>query len=300
MARMLQLLGSKPASDIAQSPEYRSFRETVPQRRVIVDDNPSQVWTYYDYGPRSVTCPLICLPPISGTADVFFRQIMVLSARGYRVMSVEYPVYWTLREWVVGFRKFLDHLCLDQVHILGASLGGFLAQKFAESTAPGCPQRVCSLVLCNSFSDTSIFNYTDTAVLFWLCPAVMLKRMVMGSYDPTPTDTDIAEAVDFMVEKLESLSQSELASRLTLNCMNAYVEPHKLEGIPITIIDVFDDSALSLRVKEDLYKLYPQSRRAHLKKGGNFPFLSRSDEVAVHLQVHLRQFEGSQQAARET
>lgn len=214
-------------------------------------------------------------------------------------MSLEYPVYWSLREWVIGFRKFLDHLGLDQVHILGASLGGFLAQKFTESTAPGYPQRVCSLVLCNSFADTSIFNYTDTALLFWMFPAVVLKKMVMGSYSNKPTDPDIADAVDFMVEKLDSLSQPELASRLTLNCVNSYVEPHKLEGIPITIVDVFDDSALSQRVREDLYKLYPQARRAHLKRGGNFPFLSRSDEVAMHLQVHLRQFEGTHRVARE-
>lgn len=38
--------------------------------------------------------------------------------------------------------------------------------------------------------------------------------------------------------KLESLGQSELASRLTLNCQNSYVEPHKIRDIPVTIMDV--------------------------------------------------------------
>jgi hypothetical protein len=42
----------------------------------------------YDAGPRSVKCPLICFPPASGTADVFFRQILALSAVGYRVIAV--------------------------------------------------------------------------------------------------------------------------------------------------------------------------------------------------------------------
>jgi len=47
--------------------------------------------------------------------------------------------------------------------ILCCILGGFLAQKFAESTA-NCP-RVASLVLCNTFTDTSVFSYTDSAAM---------------------------------------------------------------------------------------------------------------------------------------
>ena len=38
--------------------------------------------------------------------------------------------------------------------------------------------------------------------------------------------------------QLEALTQSELASRLTLNCASDYVEPQKLMGIDITLIDV--------------------------------------------------------------
>ena len=38
--------------------------------------------------------------------------------------------------------------------------------------------------------------------------------------------------------QLDNLSQQELASRLTLNCMNCYVEPQKLAGVEVTILDV--------------------------------------------------------------
>lgn len=86
---------------------------------------------------------------------------------------------------------------LDKVHLFGASLGiyraqnasikkllsaqgdlklhkimtscitgGFLAQKFAEVNAH-CP-RVVSLILCNTFTDTSIFSYNDSAVMYVL------------------------------------------------------------------------------------------------------------------------------------
>lgn len=292
---MFQVLNSKVVSEISQSEEYASFRATVPQRKLVVDDDPSKIWTLYDAGPQNITSPLICLPPASGTADIFFKQIMGLSARGYRVISAEYPVYWTMKEWFIGFRRLLDHLNLDKVHLFGTSLGGFLAQKFAELSSHS--QRVQSLILCNTFSDTSIFKNTDSAAVFWMFPSLILKRMIMRNLSIGPVDARIADSIDFMVEKLESLNQQELASRLTLNCMNCYVQPQKLLGMVITIIDVFDKCSLSTAVREDLYKLYPEAKRAHLKTGGNFPFLSRSDEVNIHIQIHLRQFENTHNSA---
>lgn len=86
--------------------------------------------------------------------------------------------------------------------------------------------------------------------------------------------------------QLDSLTQQDLASRLTLNCVNSYVEPHKLHYVQaVTIVDVFDEYALSSPVREEIYKFYPHAKLAHLKSGGNFPYLSRSDEINLHLQV---------------
>lgn len=56
--------------------------------QIIVDDDDSKIWSLYDAGPRSIRCPLIFLPPVSGTADVFFQQILALTGWGYRVIAV--------------------------------------------------------------------------------------------------------------------------------------------------------------------------------------------------------------------
>ncbi|XP_041365904.1 uncharacterized protein LOC121380927, partial [Gigantopelta aegis] len=284
-------------AEISKSAEYQSFRSSVPQRKIVVDDDNSKEWILYDAGPRSVKCPLFCFPPASGTADVFFRQLLALSVAGYRVIAVEYPVYWTMTEFLHGFRRLLDHLQLDRVHIFGASLGGFLAQKFAEFSCRS--PRVASIILCNSFYDTAIFNQTSSATTFWMMPALFLKRMVMGNFNKGMMDNGIADSVDFLVEKLDQLSQPELASRLTLNCMSCYVEPQKLSNVTITVIDVFDDCALSTAVKEEMYKCYPSAKRAHLKSGGNFPYLSRSVEVNIFIQIHLQQFLETPYRAKE-
>lgn len=60
---------------------------------------------------------------------------------------------------------------------------------------------------------------------------------------------------------------------------------------------VFDHCALSQNVREELYKLYPNAKRAHLKSGGNFPYLSRAEEVNMHIIVHLRKFKNTKYSA---
>lgn len=79
-----------------------------------------------------------------------------------------------------------------------------MAQKFAEYTA-NCP-RVVSLVLCNTFTDTSIFNNHEAASIFWILPALVLKRMLMGNFVSNKVDRDIVEAIDFMVERVRNFN----------------------------------------------------------------------------------------------
>ena len=58
--------------------------------QVVVESHEEEdkIWVVYDAGPKTVRCPLVFLPPASGTADVFFKQLLALSSLGYRVMSV--------------------------------------------------------------------------------------------------------------------------------------------------------------------------------------------------------------------
>ncbi|KAL6979689.1 hypothetical protein U1Q18_021346 [Sarracenia purpurea var. burkii] len=49
-----------------------------------------------------------------------------------------------------------------------------------------------------------------------------------------------------------------------------------------------DYSATPQELKDQVSERYPGARRAYLKTGGDFPFLSRPDEINLHLQLHLR------------
>lgn len=41
----------------------------------------------------------------------------------YVLFQAEPPVYWNVKEWCDGFKKLLDYMELDKVHLFGASLG---------------------------------------------------------------------------------------------------------------------------------------------------------------------------------
>ncbi|TRY67042.1 hypothetical protein TCAL_11443 [Tigriopus californicus] len=277
-------------SVLSQTVEYQSFRASVPLKKLALDpDEHEKFWHVFDCGPRALTCPLVCLPPISGAADVFFHQCLGLSARGFRVIAAESPAYWTVEAWCQGFKRLLAHLDLEKVHLFGAGLGGYLAQKFAEYTEP-CP-RVASLILCNAFTNTDIFRYQEQSMVFWLLPGPMLKNIVASGMECSTNEAPICCATEFMLERLNDLPQSILASRLTLNGTSSRVDPKRLRDLPITLLNVWDNYVLAPEVRDALCRSYPQAKMAHLKSGGNFPFLSRFDEVNMHATIHLRNFD---------
>jgi maspardin len=87
------------------------------------------------------------------------------------VMSIDVPQVWNHQEWIHSFEKFLDSMNIHHVHIYGTSLGGFLAQIFAQHR----PRRVKSLVLSNTFLETHKF----AAATPWSPVYVFFLRFVM-------------------------------------------------------------------------------------------------------------------------
>lgn len=276
-------------SSLAQSDEYREFRSSVPLKHIWVGKETHKEWQLYDVGPRSIKCPLLFLPPLSGSADVYFKQMLSLSARGLRVISVSYPVYWSVDDFCSGLLALLDHLELDSVHLFGTFLGAFLAQKFAERMYRYT--RVASLVLCQAFLDTAIFNESNFSTFFWLVPGMVLKNKVLnGLLAQRSDDRTLTVSVDFMAEQVSALSRDQLASRLTLSSHHCRVQSNWLQELPITLVYALDSSALSQEAVDETRAAYPQARLADLNTGGNYPFLTRAEELDVFVQVHIRQF----------
>jgi len=87
------------SSELLTDEEYLSFWSTVPLRKIAVEAaDTTKFWKVYDAVPKSVKSPLVFLVPVSGTADVFYKQIRNLIAHGIRVISVEGPVHWKVED----------------------------------------------------------------------------------------------------------------------------------------------------------------------------------------------------------
>ncbi|KAJ6695607.1 ACID CLUSTER PROTEIN 33 [Salix koriyanagi] len=59
--------------------DYIHFKSQVPLHKIPIG---TKQWRYYDFGPKAVP-PLICLPGVAGTADVYYKQIMSLSMKAW-------------------------------------------------------------------------------------------------------------------------------------------------------------------------------------------------------------------------
>eukprot|EP00824_Muranothrix_gubernata_P017170 TRINITY_DN35368_c0_g1_i1.p1 TRINITY_DN35368_c0_g1~~TRINITY_DN35368_c0_g1_i1.p1 ORF type:complete len:345 (+),score=73.87 TRINITY_DN35368_c0_g1_i1:1-1035(+) len=274
--------GKKHTSPFDES--FHRFREWVALQRVDSGLGDDEVWKYYDFGPKNVA-PLVCLAGASGTAEVFHKQFLSLCPKGYRVIAIQQPAVWTHNEWVHSLDRFFDTLSLPTVHLFGASLGGFLAQLYAQYR----PSRVGSLVLCNTFCSTRYFrsNSFATSLVSWM-PSFLLKRTILANFPQGPLDPEIADAIDFVVLQLETMEQEELASRLTLNCELGEIQAAPVDPNYVTIIDTMDWCTVPQSLREDLCGKYRGARVGHLKTGGDFPYLCQAEQVNLYLQVHLR------------
>ncbi|CAI9295726.1 unnamed protein product [Lactuca saligna] len=91
-------------------------------------------------------------PGTAGTTDVYYKQIMALSMKGYQVISVDIPRVWNNQEWVQAFEKFLDVIDVHHTSLWNITWW-ILALLFAQHR----PRRVKSLILSNAFLDTKYF-----------------------------------------------------------------------------------------------------------------------------------------------
>lgn len=267
---------------------YANFRAWVPRKVLSVGTLNPQDWVYYDWGPRQFSEPLLCLHPVVGSAESFYPVMLSLADRGYRVISPQLPVYWSASEFCDGLQMFLDMLQVRCVHMYGAGVGGFLGLCFASRR----PERVSSIALTHSFLSTESVEHNivySPAVLRWL-PDFLVRNAVRSLFPRGNAELAVAEAAEFSIVRTMSCSRDELASRLALLVTKTTVVGRlQVPDDRLTIIDVFDRATRAATpVVEESAQALPNARRALLKSGGDFPYLSHGDDVAMHLVVHLR------------
>lgn len=271
--------------ELSASQAFANFRAWVPRNALTVGSSHPQSWTYYDWGPRSYREPLLCLHSLVGSSESFYHQVISLAPRGYRVLSVQIPVYWSIDDFCEAFHSFLNILALSRIHIYAAGLGAFLALQYIARK----PDRVVSMALTHSFLSSETIKRQipyPPSVLRWL-PDFLVRSTMKSILPKGRASRNQAAAAEFAIGHTMPAPRDILASRLALFVSSSSVVPRISES-RVTLIDALDRAPISLELSKNVSKQLPGARRAFLKEGGDFPYLSVPDEVNVHLVVHLR------------
>ncbi|CAE7707561.1 spg21 [Symbiodinium pilosum] len=210
-------------------------------------------------------------------------------ALGFQVVSAQYPAYGSPDEWCKGFDLFLDALRYRAVHLVGAGLGGFLAQHFACKHR----SRVRSLILCNAFASTNAFAMRagTWGSLISLMPTAFLRQAMQDTLPQAGfMELRAKQAVDWVGQQMNDLSGEDLASRLNLNVNGGQVGPLQLESHEITILESSGETMVPEELRRQVKMLYKGASFAELKSRGDFPYLSRPEEVTLFVEVHMRRF----------
>jgi pimeloyl-ACP methyl ester carboxylesterase len=222
------------------------------------------------------------VPGLIGTADQYHRLQLILASRGIRSIAVTPPSVHDFYSFVYCLDGFLMQIGIFHVHVLGAGLGGFLAQVFAAVR----PRAVESLILCNSFMNTSEFRNSAACLDFIrVTPGFLLKRAVLKRFPKTGHE----ESVEFMVGELENMRQEDLAARLVLHTTEYRgSETVVLSPDRVSIIDSDDDDTVPPSVAEGVRERWKGAAIGVIKRGGPWPFLDVADEFAVYVQLHVQ------------
>ena len=73
-----------------------------------------------------------------------------------------------------------------------------------------------------------------------------------------------------------------------MNCSRAEAGTPSLDPSRISIAEANDFTVVPQDMLQTQRDRFPEARVAFLKSGGDFPFLSRPEEMSLHIEVHLR------------
>lgn len=323
------------SSSVSFRSDYNDFCNKFPLMRISVASPPG-VWAYHEVFPSpsdlpedelrlSLENPIVFLHDLAGTCAVFYNQIRALGKKGFSVISCQYPEFKRLSDFAESFDSFLDSVLSSArtakifpfrtlkrttIHLVGAGLGGFLAQYFCNQQ----PQRVASIVLINSYIKNISSGAQPITSLYKYFPHAALKQMIEERSFPTVYEaqkgplnlfssfgcagprngcgprkpsTSVLSAVNFMSNQLDLVPATQLLSRLRVVLGSEGTKHVPLRSSAVTLIQSMDCSQ-DPSMTAMLLNEYRKSKVAHLREAGDLPYLTAGDEVSMHVEVHMR------------
>jgi pimeloyl-ACP methyl ester carboxylesterase len=214
--------------------------------------------------------PLVLLPGTIGDERLFSRVQILLGDR-FTSYAFDHLDPGSFTDVVDIFKIIIDHEINEKFHILGTSVGGWIAQFLAHRN----PKLINSIIIANSFNDNSIlrqennFSYKISKFLPWF----FLRSSIISHTRSSILMFDNAqENFDYLSQNITNLGKSRLRARLSWSLAEIDL-PEISSKIPIGIFYTSDDPIVKFEVTEILLNKYPNAIITKFVTGGHFPYL---------------------------
>jgi maspardin len=246
------------------------FRAEHPAKSLKVN---GVAWEYVASGKGQET--ILFLHGMTGAYDIWWQQMEDLQDH-YRVISVTYPAVDSLEKLSEGVLTIMDAEGVERTHIVGTSLGGYLAQYLVAHR----PERILRAVFSNTFPPNDLIaekNKTIGAILpflpEWLVIDVLRDSFVKSIYPASGND-------ELTLAFLMEIGSGRMSKAQVVGRYRCVVQPFTapdpaVSKIPVLIIEADNDPLVEKALREQLKSTYP-SAQVRTLSSGHFPYLNRS------------------------
>jgi maspardin len=258
-------------ADPAVTESLLKFRAEHPAKSLKVDNVD---WEYVSLGQGQET--ILFLHGMTGAYDIWWQQMNALQNH-YRVISVTYPAVDSLEKLSNGVLAILDAEGVKQAHIVGTSLGGYLAQYLVAHY----PGRILSAVFSNTFPPNDLIVEKNRAIGVvlpflpeWLVIDVLRGSFVRSVYPASGND-------ELTLAFLNEIGSGRMSKAQVVGRYRCVVQPFVAPDpaalkIPVLIIEADNDPLVEKALRDQLKSTYPTAEVQTLSGVGHFIYLNRA------------------------
>jgi pimeloyl-ACP methyl ester carboxylesterase len=260
----------------ATNVRLEAFQRDFPERAI---QTPQGVWRCRATEGRSTALPTLALPGIQGTGDVFFDLALNIGDTA-TVIAATAPAIEDVAQMTASTLAFVEAAGWARVNLLGASLGGYLVQAFANVH----PERVEQLIISNGFYDPAPFLTTAPAAAeMAAAPADELMRQGMGQMRGLADDDAGKVALKAVMDALVGRAQTPDAfkSRMLLLAGAPALPKPAIAEERVMLIDDDHDPMMPPGMRNALRVRFAAAEQHALPGGGHMPAIQRPNEFAA-------------------
>lgn len=216
---------------------------------------------------------VVLLPGLSRRGDLWFKLFDRLEHR-FRMISVTLPAMDSMKAIATGVASLLKHEGVEQAHIMGNSLGGWVAQAVMFEQPLICKSLILSLTTGPSTVPTR--RMQSMLSLTRLCPRWLVRFLLQRELEGLFT-LPLSQRRFWRSYIAESLSDPSIKRGLIslLACSIDFSERYRNrindQIVVKDVLIIYDsaDTTFSKLALNDLISLYPKAKAVDLRESGH-------------------------------